>query len=600
MGAVNLTRLVSVSGASALLPLLVACGGQAPCPATPNTAPTSSSSGATLVPPPPGAPTGPEADLTLLVRPTLSPAAVHVEVTLTHADMATGAWHIARGGADRIAHAKAHDDGGDFAVTASAGSAGGVDLSPERAPHGATVTVGYDVLAGDDAPDDPGGLYVVEDRFRAAGEKLIALPAVAEGAHGGVAIRIDGEALKASGAASSLGVGAGRKVTVPFRALRYCTFVAGSLGMQVIDDPAAGHDEGAWLGYTAFDPRPTVAELAQMRSSLRELVKGGSDAGSWTYLFVSQTRPIGSFTTTPRWASALLQVGPAEPWNAGIRLSMAQQLARRWIGGEVRLAADAGHEAETAWFNDGVSRYLATALLARLQSLSPNETRDAITGELSVLATSPDGTMPNATLAPLVVKDDVARATAMARGALYALAESAAIRARSKGEKSLVDVLVAIVRQVEESKQGPLPQQAWLDAVSKEDPDAAKTFDALVTKGGKITLPAAALGPCFRPGSGEYVAFDPGFDLEATRASKDGKATGVRAGGPAAKAGLVEGDIIDSMQAREGDGTAPVKLVVVRGGSKVTLSYVPRGARGVGQTWTRVAGLADDKCGDHL
>jgi len=117
-----------------------------------------------------------------------------------------------------------------------------------------------------------------------------------------------------------------RRATVPARALQYASFLAGSLGGEVIDDPAAGHDEGAWLGYTAFDPRPVVAELSQIRSSMGELLKSRLDAPT-TYLFVSQTRPIGSFTTSPRWSSVLVQVGPSEPWSGSLRLSMAQLVA---------------------------------------------------------------------------------------------------------------------------------------------------------------------------------------------------------------------------------------------------------------------------------
>lgn len=593
-------RRASLAGCA----LLVACGGAAPAPVCPDSSgmgraqPATAASTAS----PAASPARPEADLVLLLRPVLLPApAVHVEVTLTHADAASGAWHLVRGEATRVSRVTAHDEGGDIGVAVAPGAAsGGVDLQLARAPHGAQVTLAYDVAAAGDAPDDPLGLYVVDDRFRVAGEKLVALPAGAENARGPVLVRIDADALRAPAAASSFGVGAARKATVPFRALRYATYMAGSLGVQVIDDPAAGHDEGAWLGYTAFDPRPTVAEIAQVRTSLAEMFKLSPEATPWTYLFVSQTRPIGSFTTTPRWASALVQVGPAEPWSAPLRLSVAQQLARQVVGGMLRIATEPGHEGEAAWFSEGVSRYVATVLLARLDLLTPSDVRDAVTGELSVVATSPDATMPDAQLGALVPKDELARATAMARGALYALAESAAIRAHTKGQRGLVDVLASLVGEVQDGKRTGLPASDWVDALAKDDPDAARTFDALVVRGERAQLPRTALGPCFRPGTGEYVAFDPGFDVAATRLTADGHVVGVRAGGPAAKAGLADGDVIESMQAHEGDGTVPVKLVVTRAGSKVTLTYMPAGARGRGQTWTRVAGLADDRCGDPL
>jgi predicted metalloprotease with PDZ domain len=316
---------------------------------------------------------------------------------------------------------------------------------------------------------------------------------------------------------------------------------------------------------------------------------------------MARYRANGSFATTARFESALLQTGPMEPWNGPVRLSMTQQLARQWIGGALRFNAPPGHEWELAWFNDGVARYVATLLLARMGLLGPADWHDAIAGELSVLATSPYASQGNAALAALAAKDPVARATLMARGALYATRESAVIKTRSKGQKQLQGALIALLKQARtENGDGanPLAFSAWLDTVAKDDPDAAKSFDAIVTKGGPVTLPPGALGPCFRASAGEYVAFDAGFDVEATRIEKDGKVVGVRADGPAAKAGLKDGDVLESMNAREDDASVPVKIVITRGGQKVSITYMPRGAHGRGQMWTRVNGVADDKCGD--
>ena len=569
---------------------LIACGAApAPCPALPAPPAPASTTTASA----PSAPAAPEADVTLVLRPSASPPRVHVEVTFALPGGGPQSWRILRGAPEHVVRAAGHDSAGELAIQVAAGSPG-VELRldcPSRGP----VTVAYDVLATGDAPDDPLGVLVLDDRFRGAGERLVALPFGAEApdSRKNTLIRIDGEALRASGAASSAGVGVARRTILHPAALRGMSFVAGSLGVEVIDDPATGHDEGAWLGYTAFDPRPTVAELAQIRSALRELLKSQAEPGAWSYLFVAQTRPLGSFTTTPRLRSMLLQVGPSEPWSAALRLSVAQQLSRRWIGGELAVSDDA----EGWWSSEGVSRYVATLLLSHIGLLTPDEVRDAVAGELSVMATSPYRSLGNAQLAVLAAKDDVARATLMARGALYALAEAAALRTRSKGQHSLADVLRAILAQAEGLKERALPVSVWLGAVGKNDPDAEKRFDAMVTRGEPVVLPADALGPCFRPAAGEYTAFDPGFDLEATRGSPDGKVAGVRPDGPAAKAGLKDGDVVDSMQARDGDATAALKLVVVRGGAKVPLSYLPRGSHGRGQTWSRLK-VPDDKCGE--
>ena len=604
--------------AALLGPTLLACAHTpAPCPATPAStvavpgttpsAPTDSVSDARASASldPNAVPSSAEASakpaLVILLRPIARPTPlVHVEIEANVPGAPLATWHLAAGTAARVTHATARD--AKHALPVQVKAAGlGLDLVLDGASSG-PIHLEYDVASGDDAPDDPFGLLVLDDRFRGGGERLLAIPESIQDTALPLVVRIDGEPLRADRGASSLGVGFVHRARVRPRALRYATFLAGSLGMQVIQ-AVEGNDEGAWLGYTSFDPRPAVAELAQIRTGLAEFLKSRQalPGPTWTYLFVSQSRPIGSFTTTPRFESVLLQVGPSEPWGAPLRLSMTQQLTRRFIGDAIRFTPTPGHERELGWFNDGVARYVAMRLLSRLGLLAPNDWQQTISGELSVLATSPYAALGNADLEAQASKDPVARATLMARGAIYAARESATIAARSKGEHALDTVLIALLARAttdEGDSTRALPASAWLDALGKEDPDAAKTFDAIIAKGGPATLPPTALGPCFRAGSGEYVAFDPGFDLEATRIEKDGKVVGVRADGPAAKAGLKDGDILESMQAREGDATVPVKLAVTRGGQKLNFTYAPRGAHGRGQTWTRVKGIPDDKCGE--
>lgn len=567
-----------------------------PGPVTPATppAPSASASGPASAPAPAN-PAG-DADVALLLRPASSPRpAVHVEFALSATDPAWTAFRLASGAADHVSAAAAHDARGDVPVSV-ADAAPGVTITLGRAPSG-PLLLSYDILTEGEAPDNPLGVMIAEDKFRGAGEKLVAMPDGILDRKANVLLRIDGAPLSATGAASSFGVGATRRLQIPPRALRYASYLAGPIGVQVNDEGNLGHDEGAWMGFTTFDPRATLAELAQIRTTTRDLLGADVFVPPWTYLLMSQRRPMGSYTTTPRVQSTLLQVGLGEPWTAALRLSMAQQLARYWIGGVTRLATAPGLEAEGWWLGEGVSRYVGLVVLGRLGLLTPMDQRDAVVGMLSVLATSPHRSLDNVALGKLA-RDPVARATAMARGALYALRESAAIRKNTKGARSLVDVLRGLERGVEDRKDhAPVTVQSWLDAVVKDDPDAAKTFEALITKGSAPNLPADALGSCFRAGSGEYVAFDPGFDLEATKIAADGKVVGVRDDGPAAKAGLRSGDVVESMAANEDNADAPVKLVVTRAGAKVTLGYVPRGAHGRGQTFVRVAGVPGDKCG---
>ena len=83
---------------------------------------------------------------------------------------------------------------------------------------------------------------------------------------------IDGGPLRVPNAATTWGLGASRRTKTRPRGLRYLTLVAGSLGGAVFDT-AGEHDESAWLGYTAFDPRPPAAEIAAIRSAMAEIFR---------------------------------------------------------------------------------------------------------------------------------------------------------------------------------------------------------------------------------------------------------------------------------------------------------------------------------------
>jgi hypothetical protein len=502
------------------------------------------------------------------------------------------------GSASSISRATATDDDGTIGVRVEPQHAG-VAMTLARAPKGA-LHLGYDVRANESSPDDPTGELVLDDRFRGAGETLVFWPDALADVSAPVEIRIDGSVLRAPNAASSFGVGATKRVKARGRALAHAGFVAGSLGGAQFD-AIEGHDEAAWLGYTAFDPRPSVAELAETRTAMAETFKEQDIPGPpMTYLFVSQARPAGWFSVSPRAQGVAIEMGPSEPWGAALRMAIAQELAHGWIGGELWIGpTDAAHDAEGWWFSEGVARFYATRVLSRLGLLAPGDVRDVIGGELSVDATSGLRGVGNAEIAAHAKTDGVARAELVARGALYAARENAVIRARSKNAKSLDAVVLALLEEARAARK-PLPTSAWIDALAKEDPDAAATFDAIVVKGGAIDLPSGALGPCFRAGKGEYVAFDLGFDADATLEAKDKIVAGLRADGPAAKAGVLKGDAIVEAEYKDGQPDVLVKLKLKRAGKDVALTYAPRGAKGKGQTWTRVAGKRDETCGDPI
>ena len=565
----------------------------AACAGTPPPAPVCPTLAATPV----AAPT-PPAPVDPYLRVRLQPRAdagklVHVEMEFL-VTSPPGLLRLAAGTPDVLVHVSLSDPGGAIG-TVIAADGDGLVVTPSRSPAGVT-RLSYDVTANTESAARPLSERVLDDRFIGSGEGLILLPEALLDQSMPIELSIDGGPLKVPNAASSWGIGAvHRTKTVP-RALQHLTFLAGSLGAAEFDT-SEGHDEAAWLGYTAFDPRPVAAEIAGMRTAMAELFHA-SEPPRGTVLFVTQTRPVGSYTTTPRAGGLLLQLGPSEPWAAPLRVSVAQQLVRPWLGGELWVGPrEPGHLAESYWFTEGVVRFVVTHLLARTGALRPDDVRDVFVGETSAILASPYRGKSNVELAALSHTDPVARAHLVARGALYAARVNALVRDKSRGGWSIDTIILELLAQARK-EQRPLPASAWVDAVVRTlGPAERDAFVKTIEHGDEVVLPANVLGHCFRAGSGEYVAFDLGFDAAATREGKNGEVVGVVPGGPAARAGVKAGDLVEA-DYRDGHTELPVKLTVKRVAETLKLTYLPTGSRHKGPTWTRVAGTPDEKCGD--
>lgn len=234
-------------------------------------------------------------------------------------------------------------------------------------------------------------------------------------------------------------------------------------------------------------------------------------------------------------------------------------------------------------------------VLSAFGTLGPADYGDEVNRLEAVLATSSLRQRSLAELARLVVPGDPRVLSLMiTRGALYATRLDATVRARSKGKRSLRDVLQRLLATAEERKSSSLSLSDFLAMLGEEagagEPAEFQSF----LDGRKRELPDSSLGPCFVQGRRTYRELAVGFDRSATES--EAKVVGLEKGGPADGAGLREGDVVDKVTVVETTAGATVTVVVKRESKETTISYPAKTASLPGWGWTRRKEVRDDKC----
>lgn len=457
------------------------------------------------------------------------------------------------------------------------------------------VTLRYDVNA-EASSDDPRATVVEAARFRASGERLFAIPRAWLGARPerrpAVSLAIDASAVDAPVVASTFGAGS-RALAVDVDAapdaLLRATFVAGGGGRAMFDAPE-GHDEAAWIGFTAFDPRAVSAEVAGFRSLLHEYFFGKESRRSTLFFYVDARAP-GRYRAARVADGIVVALAGRDAYDAPLRLTVATELVHAWIGERIWLGdRTPGKEPEGWWFHEGVARWIAREQLVRAGLLGPSELADEVDRLLAVLAS------PRAkkTMAELVADPRATGAlpVLVARGALFATAIDQRIREASRGTRSFDDVVRVLAKRAED-RPVAVTREAFLAAVGEwiGEASAKQELDAWILQGTARRLSDGALGACFAARAATYEMADPGFDRER---STD-VLVGVDPKGAAARAGLREGDRIVARTPFE-NAREPGVVVVDRAGQRVSVKVVPAVVKLRGQRFEKQPGLSDDAC----
>lgn len=408
---------------------------------------------------------------------------------------------------------------------------------------------------------------VTPNRAVFCGGAALAVPEGDDGRDRSLAIRMVSDEDLYRAAASSFGLGRDAHVTASFAEVARAGFLFGDIHHARFDAPE-GRDHAAWLGYFAFDPRWVAAEAAGIRTAVDRWlrIRRPDDDPTVGLLFAGVADTTQRVRIRPLHRGALIEAGPSAVWSPRARLDLARHLVQRTIGGAVSIVAPGADW----WFDEGVAHGIALRVLLDVGVVTREEAAAEVSSWLAHEALSDPARASLATLTRAVGDADEgvradARALLASRGALFALASSGeglqraarqllTLRAAQAGRGVEADTLFAAVGQE-------------LGAAR------AQGLRAALEDGTPIPLRASDVDPCLSMVTRRVAAFDLGF----TPSLATDRVVAVDPTGPAARAGVREGDTIASLDHVDGNAQQPVALTLERGETTVRLSYLPRG-----------------------
>jgi predicted metalloprotease with PDZ domain len=185
-------------------------------------------------------------------------------------------------------------------------------------------------------------------------------------------------------------------------------------------------------------------------------------------------------------------------------------------------------------------------------------------------------------------KDTRIRVLPYDRGSLYFATVDAQIKAASRGDRSLDDMVREMLAERRAGR--PMDLALWKKLLARElGAKGLSQFDAML--GGATILPSSdAFGPCFERVTKPLRRFDLGFD-PLVLSTSERIVTGLKTGSAAEAAGLRNGDRIlnrfpqDAMQANQ---NAILTLQIERDGRQFEVTYKPRGETVEAYQWQAI------------
>lgn len=417
---------------------------------------------------------------------------------------------------------------------------------------------------------------VRSDRHGASGAALafLILPADDLARTAQIVWNLDGQA-KGAKAVSSFGVGDARS-TRPLRSTELgSTYV-------MVGQPGLFSDDAffaAWLGDFAFEGRDLMEWAAQLHHYYGDFF-GQVPESFGVFGRTNTLNPGSGIGLTDSFAFTFDDKIPSKE----LKGLLAHEMLHAWVN-SLDGMMDAPGGLYSSWFGEGLAVHYQRLLPWRAGLIDDEAFLADLNSTAGRYYTNALIDTPNDEIPDGFWRDTRIRVLPYDRGSLYFAKVDADIRASSGGQRSLDDLVRAML--AERRAGHPMNLALWKRLLRQELGEAGvRQFEAMLS--GAVSVPPSdAFGPSFVRVQKPMRRFDLGFD-PAVLVSPDRIVRGLKPGSNAALAGLRNGDRItnrfpqDAMQA---DQLATLTLEIQRDGKSLEVTYLPRGEEVLAYQW---------------
>ncbi|HEY0594945.1 hypothetical protein [Sphingopyxis sp.] len=349
-------------------------------------------------------------------------------------------------------------------------------------------------------------------------------------------------------------------------------------------EPAKGDIGGfssVWADDPGFDPRPVMRWTATLHGWMSRFF---GDETAPPYRVFMRYNPMNAGGGAALYNSFLITYGKGVT-GGSLRNILGHEMTHTWTANGLG-----------KWYDEGNAVYYQALLPWRAGLLSADEYLADVNETASRYYTNLLRTTPEEEAVRRFWEDTRVRVLPYDRGAMYFAALNGMIRRASGGQRSVDDLVLALVRRARDNE--PITEALWLDMLRGAAGEPAVALHKAMLAGELVIPRSDDFGPCFRRTTKMIRRFDVGFDF-ASLIGSDKVVRGLKPGSEAEKAGVREGDRISygiALDALQGDASRPFTVEVTRSGRSFPITYLPRGEAVEAYQWERDPAVPETMC----